>query len=63
MSKEEVNKKIDSAVKASVQQSDEAARVDLERRLKIEVKVKVDSLVNAQRKSNLAPAPTTPAEL
>lgn len=59
MSKEEVSKKIDSAVKASVQRSDEAARIDLERRLKIEVKVKVDSLVNAHLRKSEVVASTT----
>ncbi|MCD6010472.1 MAG: hypothetical protein K0Q79_334 [Flavipsychrobacter sp.] len=63
MSKEELGKKTDSAVKASVQRSDEAARIDLERRLKIEVKVKVDSLVNAHLQKAEAPAPTTPAKI
>lgn len=51
MSKGEVRRKIDSAVKASVQQSDEAARIDLERRMKIEVKVMVDSMVHAHQRT------------
>lgn len=48
LSKQEVSQRIDSVVKALKQQSDEQARLDLERRIKIEVKVKVDSIVNAR---------------
>jgi hypothetical protein len=48
LTKEQVNQKIDSLVKASRQESDAQARVDLDRRMKIEVKVKVDSILNAR---------------
>ena len=51
MSKGAVRRKIDSAVKESVRQSDEAARIDLERRMKIEVKVMVDSMVHAHHRT------------
>lgn len=57
MSKQEVNRKIDSTLKANAQQSAEAARVDLERRMKIEVKVKVDSMVSARRRTLPQPPP------
>jgi hypothetical protein len=48
LSKQEVSRKIDSAVKAGTAESDQAASIDLERRMKIEVKVKVDSILNAR---------------
>ncbi len=48
LSKEEVKLKIDSAVKASTQQSDEQAQKDLGHRIRIEVKVKADSIVNSR---------------
>ena len=48
LSNQEVSQRIDSVVKALKQQSDEQARLDLERRIKIEVKVKVDSIINAR---------------
>lgn len=48
LTKQQVSQKIDSLVKANRQESDAQARVDLERRMKIEVKVKVDSILNAR---------------
>jgi len=64
MSKEEIARKADSITKARIIESDAAARKDLERRIKIEVKVKADSILNAKlhpkvkdtvRKSSLFP--------
>ncbi len=48
LTKQEISRKIDSAVKAGTAESDQAAYIDLERRMKIEVKVKVDSILNAR---------------
>jgi len=48
LTKQQVDRKIDSLVKAGKQESDEQARIDLDRRMKIEVKVKVDSILNAR---------------
>ena len=50
LTKEEINKKIDSLTKVQVMESNEHAKKDLEHRIKIEVKVKVDSILNAQLK-------------
>ena len=48
LSKEEVKLRTDSAVRMVIQQSDEQAQKDLSHRIKIEVKVKADSIVNAR---------------
>jgi predicted lipoprotein len=48
MTREQMKAKIDSIISAGRQQSDEQARIDLDRRMKIEVKVKVDSILNAR---------------
>ncbi|MFI5196495.1 MAG: hypothetical protein ACHQD8_05350, partial [Chitinophagales bacterium] len=48
LTKEEINKKIDSLTKVQVTESNDQAKRDLEHRIKIEVKVKVDSILNAQ---------------
>jgi hypothetical protein len=48
LTKEQVKQKIDSLVKIRRLESDEQAKVDLDHRLKIEVKVKVDSILNAR---------------
>ena len=50
LSKEEINRKIDSLTMVQIKESDEHAKKDLEHRIKIEVKVKVDSILNAQLK-------------
>lgn len=50
MSKEEMRKKTDSLVAASRQESDNHAKRDLEHRLKIEVKVKVDSILDVRQR-------------
>ena len=43
----QINQKIDSIVAARVKELDEQSQRDLEHRIKIEVKVKADSIVNA----------------
>jgi hypothetical protein len=48
LSKQEIERRIDSMTKDRIKESDDMARRDLERRMKIEVKVKVDSIVKAQ---------------
>jgi len=48
LTKAEIKQKIDSITAIRIRQSDDMARIDLERRMKIEVKVKVDSIVNAE---------------
>lgn len=48
LSKEELSRQIDSIVQVRTKEIDARAHIDLERRMKIEVKVKVDSIVNAQ---------------
>jgi len=48
LTKEEMKHKIDSLIKVRILQSDEQARRDLDDRMRIEVKVKVDSIVNAK---------------
>lgn len=47
-SKQEIQRRIDSLTQERIKESDDRARQDLLRRMKIEVKVKVDSIVNAQ---------------
>ena len=49
LSKEEINRKTDSLTRVQVGESNEHAKKDLEHRIKIEVKVKVDSILNAQQ--------------
>jgi len=48
--KEEIQHTIDSVVSARAKESDIQAQQDLERRMKIEVRVKVDSILNARSK-------------
>lgn len=48
LSKQEVDRRVDSMITARRRESDEHARVDLEYRIKIEVKAKVDSILNAR---------------
>jgi hypothetical protein len=50
LTKEEITQKIDSIMKVRIIESDEQSKRDLERRIKIEVKVIADSLLNAQMK-------------
>jgi hypothetical protein len=47
LTKEEIKQKIDSITKVRIIESDNLAKRDLERRIKIEVKVKADSIVSA----------------
>ena len=49
MSKQEVAWKIDSITKAQTVESAERARRDLEYRIKIDVKVKADSILHARQ--------------
>ena len=46
MSKAEISRRADSIITIRVKEQNEQARIDLEYRIKIEVKVKVDSLLN-----------------
>ncbi len=47
LTKEEIKHKIDSLTAERIKESDEQAKRDLNHRMKIEVKVKVDSILNA----------------
>lgn len=49
MSKEDISKKVDSISKIRMKEQDEIAQQDLQRRMKIEVKIKVDSILNAMK--------------
>ena len=55
LTKAQIKQRIDSITTVRIKELDEQARLDLEHRIKIEVKVKVDSMVNA----SLHPADTT----
>ena len=58
----QINQKIDSIVAARVKELDEQSQRDLEHRIKIEVKVKADSIVNAlQHKTTDTVAKNNPA--
>lgn len=46
LSSREIKRKIDSITSIRIKESDQQAQIDLDHRMKIEVKVKVDSLVN-----------------
>ena len=59
LTKAEVKQKVDSIMVVRNKELVEAAKVDLERRMKIEVKVKVDSILNA-RTAGPATATTLP---
>jgi len=48
LTKQEIKQKVDSITSIRIKESDELSRIDLDRRIKIEVKVKVDSIVNAK---------------
>ena len=48
LSKQEVTRRADSLTKVRVNESNEQAKRDLDHRIKIEVKVKVDSILNAK---------------
>jgi hypothetical protein len=50
LSKQEIKRKTDSLVQARKQESDERAKIDLDHRIKIEVRVKVDSILTARMK-------------
>lgn len=50
MTREEIRHKTDSLTKVQVERSNEHAKKDLEHRIKIEVKVKVDSILNAKNR-------------
>jgi hypothetical protein len=47
LSKAEITRTIDSIVAARTREADQQSALDLERRIKIEVKVKADSIVSA----------------
>jgi hypothetical protein len=49
MTKRQIAQKVDSITTIRMKDLDEQARIDLERRIKIEVKVKVDSILNASQ--------------
>jgi two-component sensor histidine kinase len=48
LTRQEISRKIDSLTKVRIDESNEQAKRDLDHRIKIEVKVKVDSILNAQ---------------
>jgi hypothetical protein len=48
LSKQQIKHQIDSITQVRISESDIQARIDLERRIKIEVKAKADSIVEAQ---------------
>lgn len=52
MSKQELSKKVDSITAVQTRLSDEYAKRDLEHRIKIEVKVKADSILAARSMPN-----------
>ena len=47
LTRAQIKQRIDSITAERIKESDAQARLDLEHRIKIEVKVKVDSMVNA----------------
>ena len=47
LTKQEIKQKIDSITNARIKELDHLSQRDLDHRIKIEVKVKVDSMVNA----------------
>jgi len=51
LTKEEIRYKIDSITQVRIREADEQAQQDLDHRIKIEVKVKVDSMVSARNLS------------
>ncbi len=62
LSKEEMQECIDSLTCARIKEVDELARIDMEYRMKIEMKVRVDSMVQAilqQKTDTTLPADTT----
>lgn len=48
LSKEEIRQQIDSVTAYKINEIDKRARIDLQHRIKIEVKAKVDSILNAR---------------
>jgi len=54
LTKEQIKQKIDSITAYRIKELDEMAQKDLEHRIKIEVKVKADSIVNAAMQRNIA---------
>lgn len=49
MTKEEFYQKVDSITRVRIQEADDMAQRDLQHRMKIEVKVKADSIVNSRQ--------------
>ena len=49
LTKQQMSKKVDSITTIRMKDLDEMAQQDLQRRMKIEVKIKVDSMVNLMR--------------
>ncbi len=58
MTKVQIKQKIDSITAYRIKELDEQAQRDLEHRIKIEVKVKADSIVNAAVQRHTADTPT-----
>jgi len=54
LTKQEIQQKIDSITAYRIKELDEMAQKDLEHRIKIEVKVKADSIINADLLHNTA---------
>jgi hypothetical protein len=55
LTKQQIRQQIDSITIARIKESDEQSRKDLDLRMKIEIKVKVDSILNADRLSKTKP--------
>ena len=69
LTSQEIKRRADSITAIRIRQMDEQAKTDLEYRMKIEVKVKVDSIINARlhapadtakKAKNKMPAATAP---
>ncbi len=53
LSKKEINKKVDSIVNIRIKEIDKESERDLEHRIKIELKVKADSIINARNNKTI----------
>ncbi|MCW3123630.1 MAG: hypothetical protein JWQ38_3122 [Flavipsychrobacter sp.] len=63
LTKQQISKKIDSITTIRIKDLDNMAQQDLQRRMKIEVKIKVDSILNVMKiKSDSAVNATTVAK-
>jgi hypothetical protein len=60
LTKAQIQHRIDSITRERIEDVTERARIDLEYRIKIEVKVKADSIVRAMQKTDAAAQPASP---